>query len=89
MMKNALIMPKRPPRAIVSVAFERAEFKKVEEAAKAAGVPISRYIREKVLAAPTCTLHGGTTTEGVEAHFYEVPLPKGFADDMRRTWGTI
>ena len=85
-MTNArLIMPKRPPRAIVSVPFERAEFKKVEEAAKAAGVPISRYIREKVLAAPTCTLHGGTTT----AHFYEIPLPKGFADDMRRTWGTV
>jgi len=72
-----LITPKRHPRAIVSVPFERAEFERIGEAARTAGVPISRYIREKALAKPTCLLHG-EKTEGVEAHFYETS----------RTWGT-
>ena len=68
-LRRKIVTPKRPPRAIVSVPFERADFERVERAAHEAGMPISRYIRERTLLTPVCMLHEGQT-EGAEIHLW-------------------
>lgn len=65
--------PQRPPRAVVSVAFSRADFERVESYAREHGQKISEAIREAVLArvagvaAAPITLSGG----GSGSFFFE------------------
>lgn len=68
-----IVKPRRPPPAIVSVPFERADFERVEKAALEAGVPISGYIRQRTLAPPECLVHT-LETKGSEVHLYNLAM---------------
>jgi predicted ABC-class ATPase len=62
--------PVKRPRAVVSVSFERNDFEQVADAARAAGVRISEYIRDAALARSQAfrPFSGSLSNSGVKTH---------------------